>query len=210
MSTTPAGTGPNSQIAKVHHTEASCFQKLPDEVIGVIWRSLDQRSQHNFMLASKHMARNPSILAQIQSLSFRVKENALKNLLRFPSRAQLRRMHVTNKSSMWTCADFLNAAAGSRHARQLLKGLHELECTASAHIHCMGQDCSCSPHLGPTAQLRFPLDTLVLLADGDKRHLVCAAPALSRAEITGAQGVSTEPWVPPGLQPTGEPEEAHM
>lgn len=123
-------TEPDSQPAQEQGEAGSNdeqpFFGLPNELACLIWCKLDQQSQHRFMCASRQVAKNPVILAQIQYLSCYAERNdPLYQLSSFPSQAQLRRLKVVSSSPEVT-AQFVQAAAGSQRAQTLLGRVHEL------------------------------------------------------------------------------------
>lgn len=98
-------------------TNISC---LNDALIGLIWGQLDQVSQHNFMRASKAVARSESVLTQISRL--KIHGGILGKLESFPSRARMRQLCMDTVDT----AALLAAALGSANARHKLQGLQEL------------------------------------------------------------------------------------
>lgn len=139
-----AKTEPESQGAQEGQEQAGAinddqpFYTLPDEVVGLIWRKLDQRSQHNFMIASKEVARSKAVLSQIELIreyGGYIKDTALEG---FPKRALLRRVHVDGN-----ILSFVRSIADDGQKRQLVRQVQELHFLASAG--CMGC-CSSMKH----------------------------------------------------------------
>lgn len=121
------GRAPQEEDAGASSPGGTQFHGLHSELVGLMFRRLDQRSQHSFMLASKQVAQNPAILAQIQFLNCSSDvDDPLGQLLRFPGRARMQRLSVLLWERGASVAAFLYAAASDRGAMERLVGLKEL------------------------------------------------------------------------------------